>query len=366
MINPSTEIGHAQADPHTHGVFAKYAHRLFDNGFQPIPLEGKRPAIKNWQKRLSSASLDRLTHEFTDANVGVLTGDVLALDIDIDDRNQANEIAACAAHYIGFTDFVRIGRAPRSMLLYRSAEQMRKRRAGDVEVLGFGQQIAVLGTHPDTHKSYAWPLECIVDVQLDALPIALPTDINQFLSEASRIQKTGKRPAAVYGPTPQIGERNDFLFDEARKFAAAASSLSEVTQFSHDINADFPNPLPDNEVDKTATSVWKYKQKGRLLIKGKQSIILPIGKGEAVAMAKHPEMLALFTVLRATRSGPTFTIPQQATAQRLGWGTDRLRNAIGLLVETGHLEKVGEAKRGRGPLPAKLYRFRNYTPPTVS
>ena len=65
--------------------FGSTALQLFDLGLHPIPVEGKKPAIKAWQQPRSRQTVETLTKKFDNANVGILTGDpsgITALDID--------------------------------------------------------------------------------------------------------------------------------------------------------------------------------------------------------------------------------------------------------------------------------------------
>ena len=64
--------------------------------------------------------------------------------------------------------------------------------------------------------------------------------------------------------------------------------------------------------------VWEYKSEGRLLIRGRQSIFLPFGKDQIIGFGKTPDVIFFLALLKASRRGPTFTIPQQATAKVLG------------------------------------------------
>ena len=52
------------------------------------------------------------------------------------------------------------------------------------------------------------------------------------------------------------------------------------------------------------------------------------------------DVVYIHGLLKSTRPGPTFTIPQQATANRIGWGVGRLNKAITAMIDQGMLEIV--------------------------
>ena len=123
-------------------MFASVAPRLVDNGYLPIPLNGKRPAINGWNKlKHTEEGLEKLSRQFPKANVGVRTGNLVAIDIDLEEHSAAGRVAALTAEILGFTDFIRVGRWPRRALLYRRSRPTDKQTVGKVEVLGKGQQV---------------------------------------------------------------------------------------------------------------------------------------------------------------------------------------------------------------------------------
>ncbi|MCZ6590278.1 MAG: bifunctional DNA primase/polymerase, partial [Alphaproteobacteria bacterium] len=74
-------------------MFADHALRLFDNGYMPVPLRGKAPIPNSWQKGFSASRIEAFSAKFPDANVGVLTGSLLAVDIDCEERAVADQVA---------------------------------------------------------------------------------------------------------------------------------------------------------------------------------------------------------------------------------------------------------------------------------
>lgn len=144
---------------------------LMRGDYVPVPLHGKKPPAKNWQKieSVSREQLEMWGRSWPDAlNTGVLNRFVPALDADI-----LNEDAACAVEELvrelyeeaGYV-LTRIGRPPKRAFLFRTEEPFKKivvnfvtRNGGEaekLEFLGTGQQVVVAGIHPDTRQPYRW------------------------------------------------------------------------------------------------------------------------------------------------------------------------------------------------------------------
>ena len=127
----------------------------------------KAPGFDGWQKAKASKEQVRswLSDGFKNSGVGILTKFTCAIDIDCMDEDAALMFEGWCHEHIG-TAPVRIGRAPKRLLLYRTTEPFRKRRSavyvdewGDkqlIEILGDGQQFVAFHVHPDTGKPYTW------------------------------------------------------------------------------------------------------------------------------------------------------------------------------------------------------------------
>jgi hypothetical protein len=121
-----------------------------------------------------------------------LAGRIVAVDIDVLDAKIANEIKLLAVRSLGATPFVRVGKAPKTMLLYQIEQPIRKRKVGTfasggftnqaVEILGQGQQFAAYGVHPDTREPYRWPERSLEDATLAELPVVTEAQIAGFLA----------------------------------------------------------------------------------------------------------------------------------------------------------------------------------------
>lgn len=138
---------------------------------------GKAPGIKgadglwrgfDWAHH-NTAAEDLVRWHLMGAGVGIRAGGALSLaavDIDTLSPNLAVEIARAAETHLGDAP-VRVGRAPKLLLLYRTSAPVSYRRvlfddggapgAARVELLSGGRQFVAHGTHPDTGLPYQWP-----------------------------------------------------------------------------------------------------------------------------------------------------------------------------------------------------------------
>lgn len=134
----------------------------------------------------------------TGGGLGLRTDYFPAIDIDVLDADTAEAIESITRDILGDAS-CRIGRAPKRLLLYRTATPMPKRKLewmqGDVkfavEVLGLGSQCVVQGIHPATQKPYMWQpihpvlfgaaaLTEITSTQIDALFVAITEYLAMF------------------------------------------------------------------------------------------------------------------------------------------------------------------------------------------
>jgi hypothetical protein len=128
----------------------------------------------------------------TPPGVGLLTGNLVAIDIDITHPELAAAAQKLAHKILGPTSFTRIGNAPKTMLIYRTASPIAKFRSGAytleshnsqrIEILGKGQQFVAFGTHPTTKQPYEWPLKSITEAPFEEIPLTDQPKLQEFIS----------------------------------------------------------------------------------------------------------------------------------------------------------------------------------------
>lgn len=197
---------------------ATHGKALIDQGYSIVPIQvGKKaPGFDGWQK--SKANAEQL-HQwleggFKSAGVGILTKVTCAIDIDSLDEETALLFERWCLDEIGPAP-VRIGKAPKRLLVYRTEEPFSKRSSakyvdewGDnqqIEILGNGQQFVAFHIHPDTGKPYTW-VDGKSPLNIRANDLTLITQdqiselIDAFETHAAKMQwsllKKGREPAS--------------------------------------------------------------------------------------------------------------------------------------------------------------------------
>ena len=175
------------------------AERLLDNGYEPLPIVplAKHPKLTGWTRlTIDMAQVVRWGRQFPRHGVGLRTGRLVGIDIDLLDPDLAHQAGSIVEPRLGAT-LMRVGRWQKRLLLYRTEAAFRKIKIAGVEVLATGQQFAAFGIHPGVLRPYDWPLgESPLDVALDALPLVTCKQCAELIVELSQLL-----------PTPQHGAR---------------------------------------------------------------------------------------------------------------------------------------------------------------
>ena len=173
--------------------------KLLANGYAPLPIEGKRPPLKDWQKKTdtNAAEIELWEKVYPQAtNTGILTQLTPTLDIDITNPEPAEAVEALARERFEERGFVliRTGQAPKRAILLRTNTPFKKITGnvvapnGDtdqkIELLADGQQVVVFGTHPKTGKPYSWFGGDPSSIKHEELPYVSEDEAKQFVADA--------------------------------------------------------------------------------------------------------------------------------------------------------------------------------------
>jgi hypothetical protein len=178
--------------------FGEAALPLLDNAWRPLPTIGKAPAMAGWSE------LCRVPWDYDDlvSAVADYAGDYgcgiaadighVIIDIDVLDEAIAADIGGVANNTFGATPLIRVGRAPKSVRLYRRNphDAIRSHKAHPIEVMcGTGMVIAY-GIHPDTGQPYRWttgssPLS--LQANSSAIPLIGRAQLERFLANSHDI-----------------------------------------------------------------------------------------------------------------------------------------------------------------------------------
>src|SRR5262245_45004262 len=155
-------------------------HQLRAAGYCPIPLYGKAPpafgynnttkGLARWQQLqdVTPEQIEMWERTWPDAgNTGLLTRHTPTLDLDILNEEAARAIENLTRNLYEERGriLVRIGKAPKRAIPFRTDEPFAKIAANvvapngrieKIEFLGDGQQVVVFGIHPETKQPYEW------------------------------------------------------------------------------------------------------------------------------------------------------------------------------------------------------------------
>lgn len=194
---------------------ARFGGRLVANGYPIIPIQPgtKKPGryrsgewcdYPAWTRHAARATTDlelQLWSGWPDAGVGIVGGTVAAVDIDIaDDAELALRIEQLARERLGDTPALRIGRAPKRLLVYRTAAPFKGLKRHPLEVLCLGQQFVAYAVHPATYRPYEWPEESLADLDIASLPAIDEEQARAFLDEAITLLPQALRPSTLAVP----------------------------------------------------------------------------------------------------------------------------------------------------------------------
>ncbi|MBA3323915.1 MAG: bifunctional DNA primase/polymerase, partial [Rhodobacteraceae bacterium] len=179
-------------------TYAEAAERLLDNGYEPLPIRPgtKRPPILQWTTLpIDAAQIARWIRQYPDHGVGLRTGRLVAVDIDVEDPDIAHAAGRLVQARFGAT-LMRVGRWPKRLFLYRAATPFPGFSVHKCDLLALGQQLVGFGIHPDTGKPYHWPLgDTPLDVALEDLPAVDEGACRGLLAELAQLHP-GPEPRA--------------------------------------------------------------------------------------------------------------------------------------------------------------------------
>jgi hypothetical protein len=170
--------------------------QVLDGGWNPVPVSPLNKAcyVAGWPKIETSeyhiANWSRTNPAHTNTGF-VCNRNYFAVDADVLDADLAAVIRTIAFQKLGWTPFVRVGLAPKFLLVYRKADcdsvksvgfKFEGRGDDGLEILSANKIFTAFGIHPKTGREYIWigganPLEDTPD----EAPLVTQDQIDAFL-----------------------------------------------------------------------------------------------------------------------------------------------------------------------------------------
>lgn len=219
---------------------------LVDRGFAILPIQPntKKPGMfrlgswhdyPKWSRHCERDTTENevdIWGDWPEAGIGIAAGRVIGIDIDVvHSAAIAHEIEALAKRMLGDTPAVRIGRAPKRLLVYRAVQPFAGFKYLPIEVLGLGQQFIAYGVHPETGQPYDWPVSTLADLTPDELPAITEAQAREFAKEAYLLIPLDQRPKSLRVGPRSTGECAN-LPEQRGTFEAVEDALAHI------VNAD--------------------------------------------------------------------------------------------------------------------------------
>lgn len=225
--------------------------------------DGVWHGLAGWQTREASEE-DIAAWTSAGAGVGLRRGAAFPIDIDVTDPALCELVKKIAFDVLGAAP-IRVGRAPKCVLLYRAEGEFRAVQgkltiAADPKphVVEMPKQVVVDGVHPGTGKPYTWserrklerlaPItQVLLDRFLDELELTIPGA--KRTGQTSAVERSPEQLAAAGGKADLIEEIVRALPNDAKHFpnrsdmidmmTAIKGALSERPETAEDLARDW-------------------------------------------------------------------------------------------------------------------------------
>lgn len=177
---------------------AEVGDRLVANGYPILPImpgakcpgrftRGHWTGYPDWSRHCQRETKPfelGVWKQWPGCGIGIACGHAVAFDIDIHEQDLAEELQGKALSELGDTPAIRIGMAPKRLLVYRAKKPFKPIKRHPLEILASGSQFVAYGIHPETGRSYSWPFEELADTPFDDLPVIDEEQARAFLDAA--------------------------------------------------------------------------------------------------------------------------------------------------------------------------------------
>lgn len=334
------------------GAFGRDAPKLLAKGKIVLPVRvDKQPAVKGYLTMGRRYARELAGNpKFSGFALGIRTGPENNLTVaDIDSTDPA--VAREAERIFGEPTVIVATASDKRHFYYAHTDEPRlvrpfKDQAFPVDVIG-AKGFTVAPSSEFGTRAYRFIKGGIED--LNRLPPIRPSWRDALPADS---QSSASVRRCKQAHVPIDGMRNIALFDYLRSLASPRSSLEEMIEAGQRLNAEFAEPLSDAELMRTASSVWTYKQQGRLILPNNPAVVVRLPLLDAfVVSASEPnttDALLLWLELVRQHSGAdrdSFAVCPKAMARDrvIGrWSAARIRKARNRLLEMGRLEVARE------------------------
>ncbi len=358
-------------------TYAALVDRLVENGYPAIPARpgSKQPAVRDWQHYsvtiLTPAHRAELAGKFPNHGVFCHCDGFVAIDIDLEDAALVALLTAACNSTIGPPVIVRVGKAPRCVILYRTEDTVRTQRLPGLEIRGQGSGVMLFGIHPSTGQPYSYSSLTPLEVPVADLPLATPVAIDLFLQAAATILGHRTNPLLSPSAVPPVAlaqitdGRERFVRDQVwQRYLqgwTSASAISEQVFAQLSRHADLTRPhasgakydlaFVHSRVLSTLRSAKPIFTKGPrpsvervvLTAADKKAFRNSINEAGALGQLRPASVLVSHAMLGSIGIANSAYVSTATLAHRIGLAVDTVKRARRELREKGYWVAVDDA-----------------------
>jgi hypothetical protein len=355
------------------GAYATTALKLAKLGLAPIPVNEKKPAIRNWSSGkwfIKESEIRKLQQTHADSNIGLVTGSpsrIFVVDIDrkttTGSRLSDEEFRQLAAQMLArFGDTPVIVDTPSGgchlVYKYNNERSANLRKYGlAVDLLGPGRMVVCPPSSRSEIGEYRFRLGGFE--KYAELPTIKPSTLNDL-----KHPPTSRCVEPIKRGTVSVGERNDQMFRYGMGQVSASETSEELIDVLETWIEDNCEILPTHrisraEIYQTARSLWSYRTNHTLRLVGGPAY-LQIDESGLLAFDGDADAFMLWSKLKichGVRQEPfAISVPHMVEHQVIpNWARYRYRKAIKSLLGLNLLTRTYEG--GRGPGDPHKYRL---------
>jgi hypothetical protein len=228
----------------TTNYMAQLGATLLERGYPVLPIQprSKKPGMyrmgswcdyPKWSRHCTRATTENevdIWGDWPEAGIGIAAGQLVGVDIDVSgDEQTALRIEALAKRLLGDTPAVRIGKAPKRLLVYRAAQPFAGFKYPPIEILGQGQQFVAYGVHPITERPYEWPVSTLADIDASDLPVITDAQAREFAQSAYELIPPELRPRSLTLGKAALEASNEALVNLAEQRGTLEAVREAIT-----------------------------------------------------------------------------------------------------------------------------------------
>ena len=341
--------------------------RLRDAGYTPVPAMGKACALQNWSslagKRMPELDIRRWGKRQHWNNTGIVCGDVLVIDLDIDKPDYAKKAKQIVVDVLGPDIPCRVGQEHRaSYFLLADANSKYDQFNGEhgkFELLTGAKHCIVHGIHKDTGRPFRWVSEdSLWEVPKERLQRITEIQRNFIVEQLKALISVPEKATTEVSVRIPDGSRDLAMLVDLKDATVRFNDFDEYLAWAREYtDSRLALPFSDEDLGRYTRHWWKRKAEGRIFLKGGQAnAVLRASERERIKDSNAIHLLLFFRMKHSAEKGRLF--PSAAGSSKfqkeLGMKEKVIRRATHILMTKGFIRRVSGKGRKGDPYQYKL------------